>query len=46
LEKTEYGYTCLLVAMDKMLNRLEAENYTMSVIGGAKRQDKRLIDMI
>jgi len=44
LEKTDYGYTCLLVAMDKMLNRLEAENYTMSVIDGAQRQDKRLID--
>lgn len=45
LEKSEYGYKCLLVAIDRMINRLEAENYTMSVIKGARRIDKRLVDM-
>ena len=45
IEKSEYGYQCLLVAIDRMINRLEAENYTMSVIKGAKRYDKRLLDM-
>ena len=45
LEKSEYGYKCLLVAIDRMINRLEAENYTMSVIKGARRVDKRLVDM-
>ena len=45
IEKSEYGYQCLLVSIDRMINRLEAENYTMSLIHGAKRIDKRLIDM-
>ena len=45
LEKSEYGYKCLLVAIDRMINRLEAENYTKSVIKGARRIDKRLVDM-
>ncbi len=31
--------------MDRMINRLEAENYTMSIINGARRLDKRLLDM-
>lgn len=45
LEKSEYGYKCLLTAIDRMLNRLEAENYTMSTMTGARRIDKRLLDM-
>lgn len=45
LEKSEYGYKCLLVAIDRVINRLEAENYTYSVIKGARRVDKRLMDM-
>ena len=45
IEKSEYGYQCLLVAIDRMLNRLEAENYTMSIMTGTKRSDKRLLDM-
>ncbi|MDE6407968.1 MAG: putative DNA binding domain-containing protein, partial [Anaeroplasmataceae bacterium] len=44
VEKSEYGYQCLLVAIDRMINRLEAENYTMSVIQGAQRVDKRLLN--
>ena len=45
IEKSEYGYQCILVAIDRVLNRLEAENYTMSLIDGKKRIDKRLLDM-
>lgn len=45
IEKSEYGYQCLLVAIDRMINRLEAENYTMSIMTGSKRIDKRLLDM-
>jgi hypothetical protein len=30
--KSEYGCQCLLVSIDRMLNRLEAENYTISII--------------
>lgn len=26
IEKSEYGYQCLLVAIDRVINRLEAEN--------------------
>ena len=44
-EKSEYGYQCLLRAIDRMTDRLEAENYTMSKIEGARRKDKRLMDM-
>ncbi len=45
IEKSEYGHQCLLVAIDRMINRLESENYTMSIIKSARRIDKRLIDM-
>ncbi len=45
IEKTEYGYQCLLVAIDRVINRLEAENYAKSTIVGARRIDKRLMDM-
>lgn len=44
-EMKDYGYQCLLKAMDRMLDRLEAENYTLSVIGYKTRKDKRLVDM-
>lgn len=45
IEKSEYGYLCLLVAIDRVINRLESENVTTSIIVGAKRIDKRLMDM-
>ena len=45
IEKSEYGYQCILVAIDRMINRLEAENYTMSIIEGKRRIDKRLLNM-
>lgn len=45
LEKSEYGYRCLLVAIDRVINRLEAENIAKSSIVDAKRVDKRLMDM-
>ena len=32
IEKSEYCCQCLLVYIDRMLNRLEAENYTISII--------------
>ena len=41
LEKSEY----LLVAIDRVINRLEAENITKSRIVGARRVDKRLMDI-
>lgn len=44
-EKSEYGYQCLLRAIDRMTDLLEAENYTKSVIGKARRTDRRLMDM-
>ena len=44
-EKSEYGYRCLIRAIDRMMDRLEAENYTMSVIGKATKTDKRLMNM-
>ncbi len=44
-EKSEYGYQCLIRAIDRMIDRLEAENYTLSKIEGARREDKRLMDM-
>lgn len=44
-EKSEYGHQCLLRAIDRMTDRLEAENYTLSKIEGARRKDKRLMDM-
>lgn len=44
-EKSEYGYQCLIRAIDRMMDRLEAENYAMSMIGKATRADKRLMDM-
>ena len=45
LKKSEYGYQCLLVAIDRVINRLEAENIIKSRIVGAQRVDKRLMDM-
>ena len=44
-EKSEYGHQCLLRAIDRMTDRLEAENYTLSKIEGVRRKDKRLMDM-
>ncbi len=44
-EKSEYGYKCLLIAIDKIINCLEAENYAMSIIKSGQRIDKRLFDM-
>ena len=45
-EKSEYGYRCLIRSIDRMMDRLEAENYTMSVVGKATRTDRRLMDMM
>ncbi len=44
-ETSEYGNQCLITAIERMINRLEAENYTKSVITSRQRIDKRLIDM-
>ncbi len=44
-ETSEYGNQCLITAIERMINRLEAENYTKSIITSRQRIDKRLIDM-
>lgn len=45
IEKSEYGYICLLMAIDKVIARLDVLNITKSVLdGSATRKDKRLLD--
>ncbi len=45
VEKSEYGYICLLMAIDKVIARLDVLNITKSVLdGSATRKDKRLLD--
>lgn len=44
-ETSEYGNQCLITAIERMINRLEAENYTKSIITSLQRIDVRLIDM-
>lgn len=45
IEKSEYGYNCLLMAIDKVIARLDVINITKSVLdGSATRKDKRLLD--
>lgn len=44
-ETSDYGNQCLITAIERMINRLEAENYTKSTITSKQRIDKRLIDM-
>ena len=43
-ETSEYGHQCLITAIERMVNRLEAENFTKSTITSKQRIDKRLID--
>lgn len=44
-EVSDYGNQCLITAIERMVNRLEAENFTKSIITTKQRIDKRLIDM-
>ncbi len=44
-ETSEYGNQCIITAIERMINRLEAENYTKSTITSKQRIDKRLINM-
>lgn len=45
VEKSEYGYIGLLMAIDKVIARLDVINITKSVLdGSAMRKDKRLLD--
>lgn len=45
IEKSEYGYNSLLMAIDKVIARLDVINITKSVLdGSATRKDKRLLD--
>ena len=45
VEKSEYGYICLLMAIDKVIARLDVINITKNVLdGSAMRKDKRLLD--
>ncbi len=45
IEKAEYGFKCILTAMDRATDRLEVVNITKSTINVPRRVDKRLLDM-
>lgn len=44
-ETIDHGNQCLITSIEKMKNRLEAENFGMSKITFSKRIDKQLVDM-
>ena len=45
IEKSEYGFVCLLLAIDKVIARLDVINITRSLLdGSARRKDKRLLE--
>ena len=46
LKRTEYGYRCLVVAMDQVLNYIEALNETIVKIGTHTREEESLFDML
>ncbi len=43
-ENSEYGYCCLLKALDRVLEKLEVENRTFAKITPRKRLERRMID--
>lgn len=45
IQRSEYGDQCLLTAINRVMDRLEAENITLSTIAGVQRADTRLVDM-
>ena len=44
-ETIDFGNQCIITAIERLFNRLEAENFGMSKIVGAKRIDKKLVNM-
>ena len=44
-ETIDYGNQCIITTMERIIDRLEAENIGRSDITSAKRIDKRLVDM-
>ena len=46
VKRNEYGYKCLLIAMQQVLDYIEALNETFVEIKGAKRIEKKLFDFL
>jgi predicted HTH transcriptional regulator len=46
LKRNEYGYKCLLLAMDQVLNYMESINETKVQIGTHQRQEEKLFNML
>ena len=46
LESTEYGYCCLITAMNRILDRMVAENVTMTKIAYPRRIEKKLVEPV
>ena len=44
LESTEYGYCCLITATNRILDRMAAENVTMTKITYPKRIERKLVE--
>ena len=45
IKRTEYGYKCLILAMDQVLNYMESIDETLVKIGSHKREEESLFDM-
>ena len=46
VKRNEYGYKCLVVAMDQVLNYVESLNDTVIKIGTHTREEENLFDML
>jgi len=46
IKRTEYGYKCLLLAAQQVLDYIEALNETFVEINGAQRQETKLFDFL
>ena len=46
IRRNEYGYKCLLTAMDQVLSYIESLNDTDVIIGSHQRTEKQLFDML
>jgi len=44
-ETIDFGNQCIITAVEKIINRLEAENTGVSIITSTKRLDKKLVDI-
>ena len=45
VKRNEYGGTCLVTAMDKVIDYMESINDTMVTMGSHRRQEEKLFDM-